>query len=46
MKAYGYLRVSGKAQVEGDGFVRQEQAIRQYATRTATPLSPCSAKRA
>jgi DNA invertase Pin-like site-specific DNA recombinase len=31
MKAYGYLRVSGKAQVEGDGFVRQEQAIRQYA---------------
>jgi DNA invertase Pin-like site-specific DNA recombinase len=32
MKAYGYLRVSGKAQVEGDGFVRQEQAIRQYAT--------------
>ncbi len=31
MKAYAYLRVSGKAQVEGDGFVRQEQAIRQYA---------------
>jgi DNA invertase Pin-like site-specific DNA recombinase len=31
MKAYGYLRVSGKAQVDGDGFVRQEQAIRQYA---------------
>src|ERR1700733_7171291 len=31
MKAYGYLRVSGKAQVEGDGFVREEQSIRQYA---------------
>ncbi len=31
MKADAYLRVSGKAQIEGDGFVRQEQAIRQYA---------------
>jgi len=29
--AYGYLRVSGRGQIEGDGFVRQEQAIRQYA---------------
>lgn len=26
-----YLRVSGKSQVEGDGFVRQEAAIRVYA---------------
>ncbi len=26
-----YLRVSGKSQVEGDGFVRQETAIRAYA---------------
>jgi DNA invertase Pin-like site-specific DNA recombinase len=31
MKAYGYVRVSGKGQVEGDGFVRQEAAIRGYA---------------
>jgi DNA invertase Pin-like site-specific DNA recombinase len=30
-KAYGYIRVSGKGQVDGDGFVRQEQAIRDYA---------------
>ena len=28
---FAYLRVSGRGQVEGDGFVRQEQAIRQYA---------------
>jgi DNA invertase Pin-like site-specific DNA recombinase len=31
MKAYGYIRVSGQGQVEGDGLVRQEQAIREYA---------------
>jgi DNA invertase Pin-like site-specific DNA recombinase len=30
-KAFGYLRVSGRAQVEGDGFPRQEAAIRAYA---------------
>ncbi|MBF0507842.1 MAG: recombinase family protein [Deltaproteobacteria bacterium] len=30
-RAYGYIRVSGKGQVEGDGLVRQEQAIRDYA---------------
>lgn len=30
-KAYGYLRVSGKAQVEGDGFPRQLAAIKGYA---------------
>ena len=29
--AYAYLRVSGLGQVEGDGFVRQEQAIRKHA---------------
>ena len=29
--AYAYLRVSGLGQVEGDGFARQEQAIRKYA---------------
>lgn len=30
-KAFGYLRVSGKAQVEGDGFPRQLAAIKGYA---------------
>src|ERR1700761_521222 len=30
-QAFAYLRVSGRGQIEGDGFVRQEQAIRQYA---------------
>jgi len=31
MKAFAYLRVSGKGQVEGDGFPRQLAAIRKYA---------------
>jgi len=31
MKAFAYLRVSGKGQVEGDGFSRQEKAIADYA---------------
>ena len=30
-KAYGYTRVSGQGQVEGDGLTRQEEAIRSYA---------------
>ena len=30
-KAFGYLRVSGKGQVNGDGFTRQLKAIREYA---------------
>ena len=30
-KAYAYLRVSGKGQVEGHGFTRQRQSIRRYA---------------
>lgn len=29
--AFAYLRVSGKGQVDGDGFPRQREAIRQYA---------------
>lgn len=29
--AYGYLRVSGLGQVDGDGFTRQLQAIKKYA---------------
>jgi len=31
-KAHAYLRVSGKGQVEGDGFTRQLKAIREHAT--------------
>jgi DNA invertase Pin-like site-specific DNA recombinase len=30
-KAFGYLRVSGKSQVDGDGFPRQRQAIERWA---------------
>lgn len=30
-KAFAYLRVSGKGQVDGDGFVRQQEAIKNYA---------------
>lgn len=30
-KAYGYIRVSGQGQVEGDGMIRQEKAIMDYA---------------
>ena len=30
-KAYGYIRVSGKAQLTGDGFDRQRKAIQDYA---------------
>jgi len=30
-KAFGYIRVSGKSQIEGDGFKRQEKAIKEYA---------------
>jgi len=31
VKAFGYLRVSGKGQVDGDGFPRQLAAIKAYA---------------
>ena len=30
-KAYGYLRVSGQGQIQGDGLVRQEKSIKDYA---------------
>jgi len=30
-KAFGYLRVSGKGQIEGDGFERQKDTIARYA---------------
>jgi DNA invertase Pin-like site-specific DNA recombinase len=29
-KAFGYLRVSGKSQVDGDGFPRQKAAIQKW----------------
>lgn len=32
LKAFAYLRVSGKGQVDGDGFTRQLAAIKKYAT--------------
>jgi DNA invertase Pin-like site-specific DNA recombinase len=31
LKAFGYLRVSGKDQIDGDGFTRQRAAIATYA---------------
>ena len=31
IKCYGYLRVSGQGQVNGDGYERQEKAIKGYA---------------
>lgn len=37
-KAFAYLRVSGKGQIEGDGFTRQLAAIRQYAVSHGTRL--------
>lgn len=30
-KAFSYLRVSGKGQVEGHGFIRQREAVQRYA---------------
>ena len=38
VKAYAYLRVSGKGQVEGDGFPRQRQAIKKYAATNGIKL--------
>lgn len=31
-KAFAYLRVSGRGQIDGDGFTRQIEAIKRYAT--------------
>jgi DNA invertase Pin-like site-specific DNA recombinase len=37
-KAYGYLRVSGRGQLHGDGFPRQIQAIREYAKKSGIQI--------
>ena len=29
-KAFGYIRVSGKGQIKGDGLTRQEKKIREF----------------
>jgi site-specific DNA recombinase len=34
IRAFAYLRVSGKGQVEGDGFTRQLEAIKKYAAHS------------
>lgn len=38
MKAFGYVRVSSKGQVDGDGFARQEEAIQGYAGKHGVTL--------
>jgi site-specific DNA recombinase len=37
-KAFSYLRVSGKGQIEGDGFTRQRAAIKAYAAKHAIKI--------
>lgn len=39
MKAFAYLRVSGKGQVQGDGFPRQLAAIEAYAEANAITIA-------
>ena len=39
MKAFSYLRVSGKGQVEGDGFTRQRDSINRYAKANRIEVS-------
>jgi DNA invertase Pin-like site-specific DNA recombinase len=38
-KAFAYLRVSGKGQVEGDGFTRQHEAIKKYAASSNVKIA-------
>jgi DNA invertase Pin-like site-specific DNA recombinase len=38
-QAFAYLRVSGKGQLEGDGFTRQVSAIRKYAASNGIRIS-------
>lgn len=37
-EVFGYIRVSGKGQVNGDGFVRQEEAIKSYCKQNGLVL--------
>src|SRR5271170_302083 len=37
-RAFAYLRVRGKGQVDGDGFTRQLEAVRKYATANGIRL--------
>ena len=39
IKAYGYLRVSGQGQIDGDGFRRQEDEIRSYCKSSGFELA-------
>jgi DNA invertase Pin-like site-specific DNA recombinase len=38
-KAYGYLRVSGQGQIDGDGFRRQEEEIRSFCKSSGIELA-------
>ena len=38
-KAFGYLRVSGKSQIDGDGFPRQRENILKYAAANGVEIS-------
>ena len=38
-KAFGYIRVSGKGQIKGDGFMRQEKAIHDYAQQNGLEIT-------
>jgi DNA invertase Pin-like site-specific DNA recombinase len=39
MHAFGYLRVSGRGQVDGDGFPRQLAAVQQYAATNGITIA-------
>jgi DNA invertase Pin-like site-specific DNA recombinase len=39
MKSFAYLRVSGKGQIKGDGFTRQEKTIKRYADANGIEVS-------
>jgi hypothetical protein len=45
VKAYGYLRVSGKSQVDGDGLIRQEQTMTIMRQLTASRSRGSSARK-
>lgn len=46
IKAFGYLRVSGKTQLEGDGFPRQRAAIESYAAQEGMTIETWYEERA